>query len=78
MPPRAVKEEYRYAKLDKNDKIFEIKTDTLGEVTVPLEELRDPLLARRLLRPHDERARGGRALVHDSADDPASAVVVWR
>jgi Domain of unknown function (DUF4340) len=46
MPPRMIKEEYRYAKLDKNDKLFEIKTDKLGDITVALDELRDPQLAR--------------------------------
>lgn len=39
-------EEYRYAKLDKNDQIFEIKADKLKDVFVNPETLRDPRLAR--------------------------------
>ncbi len=44
--PVPVKEEYRYAKLENNDQIFEIKTDKLKDVAVKLDELRDPQLAR--------------------------------
>jgi Domain of unknown function (DUF4340) len=46
MPPKFIKEEYRYAKLEGNNQIFEIKTDKLADVTVALAELRDPTLAR--------------------------------
>ncbi len=43
---QTVKEEYRYAKLPSNDQIFEIKSDKLKELAVPLAELRDARLAR--------------------------------
>ncbi|MSQ96790.1 MAG: DUF4340 domain-containing protein, partial [Gemmataceae bacterium] len=44
--PEIIIEEYRYAKLDQNDQIFEIKADKLRDIGVDLEDLRDPLLAR--------------------------------
>ncbi len=44
--PQQTREEYRYAKLDKNDQIFEIKTDRLGDITLAIDALRDPQLAR--------------------------------
>src|SRR5262245_6469056 len=44
--PQFIKEEYRYAKLENNDQIFEIKTDKLKDVAVKLEDLRDPQVAR--------------------------------
>ncbi|MFL5243110.1 MAG: DUF4340 domain-containing protein [Gemmataceae bacterium] len=47
-PPRmeTVTEEYRYAKLQNNDQIFEIKADKLKDIFVAAKELRDPRLAR--------------------------------
>jgi hypothetical protein len=39
-------EEYKFAKLQDNDQIFEIKAERLKDVFVPLETLRDPQLAR--------------------------------
>jgi hypothetical protein len=44
--PQFIKEEYRYAKLEANDQVFEIKTDKLKDVALKLDELRDPQLAR--------------------------------
>ncbi len=44
--PEIVTEEYRYAKLDKNEQIFEMKADKLRDIGVDVEDLRDPLLAR--------------------------------
>jgi hypothetical protein len=41
-----VKEEYRFAKLPDNEQVFEIKTDKLKDLALPLGELRDPRLAR--------------------------------
>jgi hypothetical protein len=48
MPPRMmpVTEEYRYAKLQDNDQIFEIKADKLKDVFVALDTLRDARVAR--------------------------------
>jgi hypothetical protein len=45
-PPEKVTEEYRFAKFDGNDQIFEIKADKLKNIAIPLDELRDPRLAR--------------------------------
>ncbi|HZZ78164.1 MAG TPA: DUF4340 domain-containing protein [Gemmataceae bacterium] len=45
-PPETITEEYRFAKLDGNDQIFEIKADKLKDIAIPLDELRDPRLAR--------------------------------
>ncbi|MBI2805631.1 MAG: DUF4340 domain-containing protein [Planctomycetes bacterium] len=39
-------EEYRYAKLDENDQLFEIKTDKLKDLAVDIDALRDAKLAR--------------------------------
>ena len=44
-PPEVVNEEYRFAKLEKNDQIFEIKTDKLRDIGVEVDDLRDPKLA---------------------------------
>lgn len=44
--PQFIKEEYRYAKLEHNNQVFEIKTDKLQDVAVKLEDLRDPQVAR--------------------------------
>lgn len=44
--PQFIKEEYRFAKLENNDQIFEIKTDKLKDVAVKLDDLRDAQLAR--------------------------------
>lgn len=44
--PRETKEEYRFAKLENNDQFFEIKTDKLGDITLAVDALRDPQLAR--------------------------------
>jgi hypothetical protein len=57
-PPRPpmkvpVRVEYRYAKLQDNPQIFEIKGDRLKDVMVPVGELRDPRLAE--FRPEDVR-----------------------
>jgi hypothetical protein len=41
-----VTEEYRYAKLQYNDQVFEIKADKLKEVFVSLDKLRDSRIAR--------------------------------
>ncbi|MGH7222594.1 MAG: DUF4340 domain-containing protein, partial [Gemmataceae bacterium] len=48
MPQRMmpVREEYRYAKLQYNDQIFEIKSDKLKDVFVALDKLRDNRVAR--------------------------------
>jgi hypothetical protein len=51
LPPQppsmdTVTEEYRFAKLQNNDQIFEIKADKLKDIFVPAKELRDPRLAR--------------------------------
>jgi hypothetical protein len=48
MPPQreVVHEEYRYAKLENNDQIFEIKADKLKDVFVTADSLRDAHLAR--------------------------------
>lgn len=51
--PEIVIEEYRYAKLEKNDLIFEMKADKLRDIAPDLEDLRDPLLAR--FKPDDVR-----------------------
>jgi hypothetical protein len=45
-PPQMVTEEYRFAKLESNDQIFEIKSEKFADVMIPLESLRDPLVAR--------------------------------
>ena len=44
--PTEVTEEYRYAMLEGNNQIFEIKADKLRDIAVPFETLRDPQLAR--------------------------------
>lgn len=44
--PQMIKEEYRFAKLDKNDQLFEIKADKLRDIALDLDDLRDPMLAR--------------------------------
>jgi hypothetical protein len=48
-PPREVEQtvfdEYRYAKLEGNDQIFEIKADKLKDVFVALDSLREPKVA---------------------------------
>jgi hypothetical protein len=41
-----VKEEYRFAKLPKNDQVFEIRTDKFKDVAIGLADLRDPKVAR--------------------------------
>jgi hypothetical protein len=50
MPPKQdfdlVPEPYRFAKLEDNDQIFEIKADKLKDITLKLEEVRDAHLAR--------------------------------
>ena len=46
MPPQIVTEEYRYAKLADNDQLFEVKADSLKDIAVTLDALRDPQLAR--------------------------------
>src|SRR5208283_5086978 len=48
MPPMVdmVVEKYRYAKLQDNAQVFEIKADKLKDVFVALDTLRDPQLAR--------------------------------
>jgi hypothetical protein len=51
LPPQppsmdTVAEEYRFAKLQNNDQIFEIKADKLKDILVSAKELRDPRLAR--------------------------------
>jgi Domain of unknown function (DUF4340) len=45
-PPEVVTEEYRFAKLDNNDQIFETKSGKLRDIGLDLGVLRDPLLAR--------------------------------
>jgi hypothetical protein len=45
-PPPPVVETFRYAKLENNDQIFEVKADRLKELFVPPGELRDARLAR--------------------------------
>jgi hypothetical protein len=45
-PPQVVKETYRYAKLENNEQIFEIRADTLKDLFVPVKDLRDARLAR--------------------------------
>jgi hypothetical protein len=44
--PETVVEEYRYAKLDKNDQVFEFKTTKLRDITLDVGDLRDARLAR--------------------------------
>jgi len=44
--PELVQVEYRYAKLEANDQVFEIKTGKLKDVAVKVDELRDPQVAR--------------------------------
>lgn len=50
MPPKMFPEkvtvEYRYAKLQDNDQVFEIKADKLRDIAVKSGDLRDPKLAR--------------------------------
>jgi hypothetical protein len=51
MPPgppqmETIKEEFRYAKLENNKQIFEIKADRLKDLFVPAKDLRDARLAR--------------------------------
>jgi hypothetical protein len=50
MPPQQmaqkIEEHFRYAKLENNDQIFEIKSDKLKEVFVPVADLRDSRVAR--------------------------------
>jgi hypothetical protein len=47
-PPQkeTIHEEYRYAKLQDNDQVFEIKADKLKDIFVPADSLRDARLAR--------------------------------
>jgi hypothetical protein len=45
-PQLPVTEEFRYAKLQNNPQIFEIKTDRLKDIFVAANDLRDPRLAR--------------------------------
>jgi len=45
-PPQLVKEAYRYAKLENNEQIFEIRADTLKDLFVAAKDLRDARLAR--------------------------------
>jgi hypothetical protein len=46
MPPRVIREQYRFAKLKDNDQVFEIKADKLKEVVVGADAVRDAQLAR--------------------------------
>lgn len=46
MPPQKKTEEYRYAMLRGNSQIFEIKADKLADIAIPLDAVRDPVLAR--------------------------------
>src|SRR5262249_13360533 len=50
MPPQQmtqkIEERFRYAKLENNDQIFEIKADKLKDVFVPFADLRDSRIAR--------------------------------
>jgi hypothetical protein len=45
-PPPPVVDSFRYAKLEKNDRIFEVNGDRLKDLFVPLADLRDARLAR--------------------------------
>jgi hypothetical protein len=45
-PPPPVVETFRYAKLENNDQVFEVKADRLKELFAPVGELRDARLAR--------------------------------
>ena len=45
-PPKVTTEEYRYAKLDNNPLVFEIRTDKLTPLFADAESYRDPQLAR--------------------------------
>lgn len=45
-PPRVTTEEYRYAKLDNNPLVFEVRADKLADLFPKPEELRDAQLAR--------------------------------
>jgi hypothetical protein len=64
-PPMIVTEEFRYARLEGNEQLFEIKGDRLKDVLVAAEDLRDPQLAR--FRDDDVRRveihEGGRELI---------------
>lgn len=67
MPPQkeVIHEAYRYAKLQDNDQVFEIKADKLKDIFVPTDQLRDARLAR--FRPEDvqkvEIHQGGQDIV---------------
>ncbi len=41
-----VKEEFRFAKLENNDQVFEIKANKLSDIALSLDALRDPQIAR--------------------------------
>ncbi len=89
-PPLPVKQkkpkedaEYRYAKLEKSDQIFKVKTAKLDEIAVAADALRDPKLAR--LKTEDvsrlELQAGGQTLVFvHRKDDPKDkdAKKKWR
>lgn len=45
-PPEIIVEEYRFAKLESNDQIFEIKADKLADISPAIDALRDSQLAR--------------------------------
>jgi Domain of unknown function (DUF4340) len=46
MPPPKAPVEYRFAMLEGNDQIFEVKADKLPDIAVPVDSLRDAHLAR--------------------------------
>ena len=59
--PETVTEELRYARLQGNAQVFEIKTDKLNDIFVPLETLRDPPrggLQERRREAHRDRPQG--------------------
>ena len=45
-PPKVTTEEYRYAKLDNNPLVFEVRTDKLKDLFADADSFRDPQLAR--------------------------------
>src|SRR5262249_8460342 len=46
IPPQLVKDPFRYAKLEGNPQVFEIREERLKNLFVPAPELRDPRVAR--------------------------------
>ena len=86
MPPRKVKEDYRYARFANNSQVFVVKADRLADLFVKRDEIADPQPARFGLEevrelivqaPGKESVRLTRKKGNPKADSPADRADRW-